>query len=268
VARHETNRDVGHFRVHLQNVPMAVIAATLASLRFRGDDLDPEALTLRLGAPPSKSWRKGEVFGAKRTYTRRTGGWSLDAARREPGDLDGQINEIFSKLTLDMSVWRDLASRYHPDLFVGFFLEESNEGIGLNDRSLSQLADRGVLLSLDVYGPSSKLRNIQIIDGAANATFSIFQATYEEFREIFPAPGQDMEIAEDFASRVGETRPAQILQPIWQRPILKRDANRIDGTLYYDYEHKRQYLPTSKREVDFDESGINAAQRKLFAEKR
>ncbi len=60
----------------------------------------------------------------------------------------------------------------------------------------------------------------------------------------------------------------QILQAIWERPILKRDANGIDGTLYYNFEHRRHYLPSSKREVDFDERALNPAQRKLFAENR
>jgi len=247
---------------------MAVIAETLASLRFLGDDLEPEALTLRLGGSPSASWRKGDVFGVKRPLRRRTGGWFLRAEKRQPGDLDGQIEEIFSKLTPEISVWRELVNRYRSDLFVGLFLEESNEGIELSSRSLSLLADRGVSLGLDIYGAYSKLRNIQIVDGADNATFSIFQATDEEFREIFPDLGQDMEISEDFVKRVGETRAAQILQTIWERPILKRNANGIDGTLYYNSEHKRHYLPSSKREVDFDDLAINSAQRRLFAESR
>jgi hypothetical protein len=232
-----------------------------------GDDLEPEALTVRLGSPPSKAWRKGEVFGTRGT-ARRTGGWLLEAERRKPGDLDAQIDEIFSKLTADLSVWKDF-SRYRPNLFVGLFLEESNEGIELKDRSLSLLAERGVALGLDVYWPlSRRLRNIQIVDGAANATFSIFQATNAEFHEIFPGPGQDMEISEDFAKRVGETRATQILQALWDRPILKRDANGIDGTLYYDADLRRRYMPSSKREVDVDESSINPAQRKLFARNR
>ena len=46
------------------------------------------------------------------------------------------------------------------------------------------------------------------------------------------------------------------------------NAKGIDGTLYYDAERRRQYLPSSKREVDVDTSAINAAQRKLFAENR
>ena len=31
------------------------------------------------------------------------------------------------------------------------------------------------------------MKNIQIIDGALNATFSVFQATDDEFASIFPS---------------------------------------------------------------------------------
>ena len=112
------------------------------------------------------------------------------------------------------------------------------------------------------------MKNIQIIDGALNATFSVFQAIDEEFAAIFPAEGQDMELIEDFTERVGAEEALRILLPVWERPVLKRDAQGIHGTLYYQYEDRRRYLPTSKREVDWDDSSINAAQRRLFASKR
>jgi len=112
------------------------------------------------------------------------------------------------------------------------------------------------------------LKNIQIIDRANNATFSLFQATEEEFAAIFPGEGQDMELIEDVIERVGQERAGCILQPIWERPVLKRDAQGIHGTLYYEYVDRRRYLPASKREVDWDDSSINVAQRRLFASKR
>lgn len=65
------------------------------------------------------------------------------------------------------------------------------------------------------------MRNILIIDGADNATFSVFQATEEEFRSIFPN-GQDMELVEDFIERVGDAEVETILSPIWERPISQR----------------------------------------------
>lgn len=112
------------------------------------------------------------------------------------------------------------------------------------------------------------MKNIQIIDGALSATFSIFQATEEEFAAIFPAKDQDMELIEDFVERVGNEQARGILEPVWERPILKRDAQGIHGTLYYEYAERRRYLPASKREVDRDDASINRAQRQLFARNR
>ena len=47
------------------------------------------------------------------------------------------------------------------------------------------------------------MKNIQVIDGAANATFSIFQATEDEFAVIFP-DWRELEIANEFIERVGQ----------------------------------------------------------------
>jgi len=107
------------------------------------------------------------------------------------------------------------------------------------------------------------VKNIQIIDGADNATFSIFQATDQEYAEIF-LDGRDIELAAAFCERVGDDRASEILGPIWDRPILKRDAMGIHGTLYYDWDHRRESLPATLREVDWPDSAINDAQRKLF----
>lgn len=107
------------------------------------------------------------------------------------------------------------------------------------------------------------MRNIQVIDGAANATFSVFQATDDEFAVIFP-DGHEMEIADDLIERVGEEEAGRVLAALWERPILKRDATGIHGTLFYDADERREFMPTSMREVDWDERFVNEAQRKLF----
>ena len=111
------------------------------------------------------------------------------------------------------------------------------------------------------------MKNIQVIDGAANATFSIFQATDEEFAAIFP-DGCDIEIADELVGRLGEVEAERVLSPLWERPILKREAHGIHGTLFYDAEERREFLPKSKREVDWDERFVNEAQRALFRQHR
>lgn len=111
------------------------------------------------------------------------------------------------------------------------------------------------------------MKNVQIIDGASNATFSLFQATDEEFDAIFPH-GSEMEIVEDVIDRLGEAQAGKIISPMWGRPILKRDAMGLHGTLYYDSEHRKAFWPSTKREMDLPDGSINPAQRMLFAKKR
>ena len=41
------------------------------------------------------------------------------------------------------------------------------------------------------------MKNIQIIDAGENCTFSLFQATDEEFALLFPEPRQDIQYTED-----------------------------------------------------------------------
>lgn len=111
------------------------------------------------------------------------------------------------------------------------------------------------------------MKNIQIVDGAANATYSVYQATEEEFVAIFP-DGRDMELVEDLIERLGDEVAGSVLKPLWNRPILKRDALGIHGTLFYDNEHRRDHIPPSKREIDWDDRSVNQAQRDLFARHR
>ncbi|OYW54953.1 MAG: hypothetical protein B7Y80_09300 [Hyphomicrobium sp. 32-62-53] len=134
---------------------MALISETAICLRFFGDDLQPELLTAALGHPPTSSATKGEAITSEksgRISVANSGKWLLSVDRRQPGDLNGQIQELFGALTEDLSVWRILADKYQPDLFVGLFLTGTNEGIEMSARSLEILATRGVRLSLDIYG--------------------------------------------------------------------------------------------------------------------
>lgn len=111
------------------------------------------------------------------------------------------------------------------------------------------------------------MKNIQIIDGALNATFSLFQATDDEFGAIFVG-NSDMAIIEDVFARLGNAEAGRVISPLWDRPILKSEAQGIHGTLFYGYDDRREIFPRSMREVDWDELSINQAQRELFRAKR
>ncbi len=84
------------------------------------------------------------------------------------------------------------------------------------------------------------MKNIQVIDGGINCTFSIFQATDEEFAILFPENGQDIQYAEDLFSGPESERISAALDQVWERPIRKRDAQGIHGTLFYQLERYKR----------------------------
>ena len=119
-----------------------------------GETLDPEHVSRILGCQPTRAEKKGEVYASRnRKFERiaRAGIWTLEANEKEPADLDLQVNEILSQLPCDLSIWHALSKKFELDLFCGFFMEKSNEGIDISPSSLEQLGARGIALALDIY---------------------------------------------------------------------------------------------------------------------
>ncbi len=91
------------------------------------------------------------------------------------------------------------------------------------------------------------MKNIQVIDGAANCVYDIFAATDEEFSLLFPL-GQDVAFINEVCARVEPNLLAQALAAIWTRRLRKCDAMGIHGLLFYGLDHKAQYYPTRRDE--------------------
>ena len=98
------------------------------------------------------------------------------------------------------------------------------------------------------------MKNIQVIDGAINCAYSVYEADDGAFATLFPAIGQDVEFIEDVADRLGEDALISITRPLWARRVNKRDVNGIHGTLFYGLPNKKPFYPT-KRESDLDQRG-------------
>ena len=93
------------------------------------------------------------------------------------------------------------------------------------------------------------MKNVQIIDGAANCTYSIYAFTDTEFEKFFPGAGQDIEFINEAFDRIGEREASTMLSEVWKRPIKKPNVIGIHGTLFYGLDKKRKYYP-SKSEQD------------------
>jgi hypothetical protein len=95
------------------------------------------------------------------------------------------------------------------------------------------------------------MKNIQVIDGAENCSFSICLVEDEDFVQIFPKAGQDIEFVEDLTARVGELAAGELVQRGTTRRIPKQEACGIHGTLFFGLSERRKFFP-NRRESDVD----------------
>lgn len=136
---------------------MPQLSESMAALRVIGDALIPEEVSAALGSAPSQSFAKGEVFGrerAGRRNVRKFGLWSLHAERCIPENVNRQIAERLSKLTGNLEVWESLSRQYQIDLFCGWWMAGSDEGVSISPQNLKALGERGIELEICLYAPS------------------------------------------------------------------------------------------------------------------
>jgi hypothetical protein len=99
------------------------------------------------------------------------------------------------------------------------------------------------------------MKNIQVIDGATNCAFSVYQISEECFYEIFPGERQNIEFIDELILRIGEQRAGKILTPVWQHRVEKENIIGLHGTLFFEMEFKKKYYP-NKRESDLDDPDL------------
>ena len=96
------------------------------------------------------------------------------------------------------------------------------------------------------------MKNIQVIDGAANAVYDIFSATDEEFALIF-MEGRDIAfIDEVYRPESDKAALDAAFESLWTRRIPKVQAIGIHGLLFYGLNAKKMYYPNRR-----DEDAVN-----------
>ncbi|WP_287480935.1 DUF4279 domain-containing protein [Shewanella sp.] len=136
---------------------MGAFEYSQATLRIFGDDLIPEDVSNLLGGTATKSKKKGDEDVSKtsgKVRIAKTGSWHFQAKKREPEDLNAQIEAILSQLTSDLAIWEKLYQSYKVDMFCGLFMGNWNDGLSLSPEIMLALGQRRIVLSLDVYSGS------------------------------------------------------------------------------------------------------------------
>ena len=134
---------------------MAHLQRAVASLRVIGDDVVPAEITRLLRTFPTAAYAKGDAWHLPSSVgVRASGMWRLDAGVTEPEDLGQQVSELLRRTTADLGVWKTLSDRYRVDLFCGWFMSGSNEGVEISPATMIALGTRGIVLSVDIYNPN------------------------------------------------------------------------------------------------------------------
>lgn len=135
---------------------MAHMNRAVASLRIMGDDLDPEEVTALLCGSPSHTQKKGQPVHStsdKPSWPANSGLWRKNAIETKPEDFDLQVRQMLNELTQDIGVWKALSTKYRMDVFCGWFMSSSNEGVEIKPETLFLLGQRGITLGIDIYAP-------------------------------------------------------------------------------------------------------------------
>jgi uncharacterized protein DUF4279 len=128
-----------------------------AALRIAGDSLNPDVISRLLGCSPTLGFVKGQIEPSKgKPIVRETGGWHLDAAGQQPGNLDAHVAELFERVNNALPAWATLSGEYKIDLFCVYFTGEANEVVQASAETLKILGDRGITLGLRIYSPAEE----------------------------------------------------------------------------------------------------------------
>jgi hypothetical protein len=134
---------------------MATIHRSQAALRIFGDDLVPEELSRLFDHFYTKGWIKGYKYttSSGSVVVKKSGAWILEAEPSETGDFNGQISQLLSHTNATLDVWASFARKFEMDIFCGWFMHESNEGIDISPQTLLMLGERNIALSVCLYAP-------------------------------------------------------------------------------------------------------------------
>lgn len=132
------------------------ISRLSVSVRVASDVLDPDDITRLMQVQPKFAARKGDQRDrGGRTVTQRIGIWTFALSERPSPEweLDDAVNALLDRLPADLSIWHELGRVHRLDVFCGLFMGGDNQGADLRPQTLQRLAERGLTLDLDVYGP-------------------------------------------------------------------------------------------------------------------
>ncbi|NJO59360.1 MAG: DUF4279 domain-containing protein [Richelia sp. RM2_1_2] len=121
------------------------------SLRFFGDDLNPNDVSALLGCQPTEGYCKGEVMIGKRSHrVAHTGLWLLKGLEEDVGVLETKVSRLLDRVPAEPDAFQALSS-FNGNVFCGVFLNDWNRGFSLSPEIMQRLTERKLSIHFDIY---------------------------------------------------------------------------------------------------------------------
>jgi hypothetical protein len=128
---------------------------------LKGDDFDPTEITNKLGLPPTKTFRKGEL-GEYIPVSRFTM-WSISTEVGKENLLldngvEDLVDKLFDKIDLinELKIEYDLNSVLEIVMWIDTNEEESTPALGHNLKTIEFLYRTGTITDVDIYRFNSR----------------------------------------------------------------------------------------------------------------
>jgi hypothetical protein len=123
-----------------------------ASLRIRGDTLDPDFVTQHLGVAPTFSARRGEALEDDGGEAE-TGVWTYRLDAPSGTELGEVLEMLLGRFPNDSTLWQELADAYTIDVSCALHLRADIQHTVVDSAVLERLARLGLSLGLDLHAP-------------------------------------------------------------------------------------------------------------------
>ena len=126
---------------------------TLITLSVHSEHLDRDEVTTLLGVQPTKAWNPGERHPIGKTGRTRVTDWGkwLLQGDHDNNPVEPKILHLLQRCTPDFNAWHILTSKYDVWLTIVGYFENWNRELDLSPEILRLLAERQLMLKIDVY---------------------------------------------------------------------------------------------------------------------
>lgn len=122
-------------------------------LEMYGDDLDPDEVTRQIGAPPTRSHRKGDERPRGSQFYR-TGGWLLESGERQLSFEDtgmAAFEDWLESLPAPSPSWSRFIEQFEAQVRLVVYTDQMNAEFKLTPKAAAELSSRGLPLLIDPY---------------------------------------------------------------------------------------------------------------------